>query len=263
MNRTLRTAALVVAILLLALAGPADAGIWQRLKGASSNLVGDLDLSVGTVLAVAAAEDNSGQLAVLVLDTSLQQRLACWALEAGDRGRLQADAPIGATFEVFTVLPASIHMGELECPIVSRWRGRAKGNPTRRDFLIAQRGPILAYALRGNPGVIRAFDLEAVLMPASHELRRVEQTMVEVGLLQVESAQVRVESAQPPPLVDSSLLSCRSTLRSIRSSIEALEETAALLPAQPGLAELYAAAGDAAIGIDGYFAAHPGVAGSR
>ncbi len=114
--------------------------------------------AAGTILAgPVAASDSSQQQDVLMLDTSIKRKVTCVRFPGAEYKKLQGKLVLGATVAVvYTGTPYATDF-EMDCISPLRWEVRAKGNPTRRDFLIEQRNAVLLKALKGRPDTMRHF----------------------------------------------------------------------------------------------------------
>lgn len=267
MRRTITLASLL-AFTLTAL--PAQGSLWSRLKGAGKEIAAATGASTGTVMALQRADGETLRTAVLILDTSIGSPLGCFVFAEREQTKIQNQLELGSTLIVARVSAGTVDIGELTCSVVHTWRARREGNPTRRDFLLTYRLPVMLYALRGKPDALEHFFGGISFAPMALELPILLRTLEAVGLtidLELASrcrgvcaaAVSRVSRFDSP---DPALLACRIALRDASLAIEGIGPVASSIAAGKGgtdhhgeilsFAELAAAQA----GIEEYFTVH-------
>lgn len=177
MYRLAITAALCAVLSATAACGQ---GLVERVTGAGRSLLSRSEATVGTVMRTAPVRDSGAREAVLVLDTTIQRRLGCFVLSRADIGRVE----MWGTLAAYSYTGETVQVGELDCPVVRRFRARKGGNLARRDFLATHALPILAYALRHYPrAAAHFFPGGSELLPVAAELDTLRAMFEAVGAL--------------------------------------------------------------------------------
>lgn len=181
-------------------------GVFQRITGAGRALVSRSDATVGTVMRMAPAHDAAAREAVLILDTTIQNRLGCFIVDRSDISRVE----MWGTFAAYAYTGEVVEIGELSCAVVRRFRAKDGGNPARSDFLATHSLPILAYALRHYPeAAAHFFPRGSELMPIAAELEVLEGMLMHIGALAPEELPAPVAEPVGVSLVrESELQAC-------------------------------------------------------
>lgn len=191
----------LLAILVAALAAPAQAGIFDRARQIAA-AAGAGNQVLGTAITNPMPVPGGLEYEVYVFTPTPGRPLTLVRFPGSDTRRVATDVRIGSTVIVFTSDALAVN-GE-SVVVARRWRAKVEGSTEfaqrYADFLTSYRTPILAYAFRNRPETLKrvfAGNLGA-LQQLSTELAALEGTMRRLGIESLPPLDVQAEDIPLP-----------------------------------------------------------------